>query len=61
MAKKISRKKMIKKDSLANEKAYLTNVINHLDMCAKYNGDTELGAYFQSKADLNRQRLKELK
>lgn len=62
MGKKITKKKKaVKVDPRAEEKAYLSNIINHLDMCAKDRGETtELGLYFKSKADLNRERLKNI-
>jgi hypothetical protein len=61
MATKKNSKKLPKKDPLAYQKAYLLNIVNHLDMCAKHNGSGDLGAYFQRKADLNREKLKGLK
>ena len=61
MGKKIVKKKKVAKiDPLAYKKAYLMNVINLLDTCSKNNEANDLGAYFKSKADLNRQRLKDL-
>lgn len=58
--KTLKKKKVAKVDPLAYEKAYLMNVINLLDRCATENANNSLGPYFNSKAELNRQRLKEL-
>lgn len=59
--KKSKKKKVAKLDPLADEKAYLTNVINKMEECAAHNKGNDLEAYFKSKADLNRERLKALK
>lgn len=62
MGKKIvKKKKATKNDPLAFEKSFLVNVIKRLDECAKENENNNLGAYFESKANLNRERLKNLK
>lgn len=54
-------KKMAKVDPLAYEKTYLTNVINKMEECALHNKGNVLESYFQKKAELNRERLKNLK
>lgn len=61
MAKKKQKKKSVKIDPLQHEKQFLTNVINKMEECATFQGNNELGLYFKSKADLNRERLKNLK
>lgn len=58
---KKSAKKKVEVDPLAYEKAYLTNVINKMEECALHNKGNVLESYFQSKAELNRERLRNLK
>lgn len=60
-----SKKKLVKKtvkvDPLAEQKAYLVNVINKMEECALHTKGGVLEAYFESKAELNRERLRNLK
>ena len=61
MAKKKSIKKTPKKiDVNAQEKVYLTNIINNLSKYAKENEGNSLGDYFNKWVEKNKQRLKDL-
>lgn len=59
--KKSKKKHVVKVDLLADEKAYYVNVINKMEECSEHNKGNDLEAYFKSKADLNRERLKSIK
>jgi len=54
-------KKTSKIDPLKYEKDYLTNIINKMEECALHTKGGALESYFQEKAELNRERLRNLK
>jgi hypothetical protein len=64
MGIKKSKKKKVAKvtvvDPLAYDKWHFSIVINKMQECADAMKGSELGDYFQSKADLNREKLKAL-
>lgn len=61
MAKKTKKKKTVKIDPLQYEKDRLLSIINRLDECTEYNKGNNLESYFRRIANLNRDRLRDLK